>query len=104
MMTLMMMMLLICLCVCFSSQSGVVNIYSQKECVNSSSPKPLKCVMNLLTAATSLRFNPTSEILAIGSRSEDEATRLVSDTHSAVKKVFANVIVSDYYFFYLKLN
>ncbi|XP_053349383.1 U3 small nucleolar RNA-associated protein 18 homolog [Clarias gariepinus] len=69
------------------SQSGVVNIYSQKECVNSSSPKPLKCVMNLLTAATSLRFNPTSEILAISSRSEDEATRLV---HIPSFSVFSN--------------
>ncbi|XP_034154529.2 U3 small nucleolar RNA-associated protein 18 homolog [Pangasianodon hypophthalmus] len=69
------------------SQSGVVNIYSQKECVNSSSPKPLKCVMNLLTAATSLRFNPTSEILAIGSRAEDEANRLV---HIPSFSVFSN--------------
>ncbi|KAF5900024.1 U3 small nucleolar RNA-associated protein 18, partial [Clarias magur] len=69
------------------SQSGVVNIYSQKDCVNSSSPKPLKCVMNLLTAATSLRFNPTSEILAIGSRAEDEATRLV---HIPSFSVFSN--------------
>ncbi|XP_017309879.1 U3 small nucleolar RNA-associated protein 18 homolog [Ictalurus punctatus] len=70
------------------SQSGVVNIYSQKECVmNSSSPKPLKCVMNLLTAATSLRFNHTSEILAIGSRAEDEANRLV---HLPSFSVFSN--------------
>ncbi|XP_060713170.1 U3 small nucleolar RNA-associated protein 18 homolog [Tachysurus vachellii] len=69
------------------SQSGVVNIYSQKECVNSLSPKPLKCVMNLLTASTTLRFNPTSEILAIGSRSEDEAIRLV---HIPSFSVFSN--------------
>lgn len=34
--------------------------------------------MNLLTTATSLTFNPTSEILAIASRAEDEAARLVS--------------------------
>ncbi|KAK3512030.1 hypothetical protein QTP70_028114 [Hemibagrus guttatus] len=69
------------------SQSGVVNIYSQKDCVNTSSPKPLKCVMNLLTAATTLRFNPTSEILAIGSRAEDEAVRLV---HIPSFSVFSN--------------
>ncbi|KAK3532264.1 hypothetical protein QTP86_013897, partial [Hemibagrus guttatus] len=66
---------------------GVVNIYSQKDCVNTSSPKPLKCVMNLLTAATTLRFNPTSEILAIGSRTEDEAVRLV---HIPSFSVFSN--------------
>lgn len=62
---------------CFRSQSGVVNIYSQEACLSSANPKPLKAVMNLLTAATSLAFNPTSEILAIASREEDDAVRLV---------------------------
>ena len=61
----------------FSSQSGVVNIYSQEACLNSSNPKPLRAVMNLLTTASSLAFNPSSEILAIASRAEDEAVRLV---------------------------
>ncbi|XP_036421728.1 U3 small nucleolar RNA-associated protein 18 homolog [Colossoma macropomum] len=69
------------------SQSGVVNIYSQKTCLQESSPKPLKAVMNLLTAATSLRFNPNSEILAIASRAEDEANRLV---HIPSFTVFSN--------------
>lgn len=63
----------------FSSQSGVVNVYSQEACLNSANPKPLKAVMNLLTSATALTFNPTSEILAIASRAEDEAVRLVRD-------------------------
>lgn len=62
---------------CSSSQSGVVNIYSQEACLHSANPKPLKAVMNLLTSATSLTFNPSSEILAIASRAEDEAVRLV---------------------------
>ncbi|KAL6457699.1 hypothetical protein MHYP_G00346620 [Metynnis hypsauchen] len=69
------------------SQSGVVNIYSQKTCLKESSPKPLKAVMNLLTPATSLRFNPNSEILAIASRAEDEANRLV---HIPSFTVFSN--------------
>ncbi|KAL7830072.1 hypothetical protein SRHO_G00311990 [Serrasalmus rhombeus] len=69
------------------SQSGVVNIYSQKTCLQESSPKPLKAVMNLLTPATSLRFNPNSEILAIASRAEDEANRLV---HIPSFTVFSN--------------
>lgn len=59
------------------SQEGVVNIYSQQECVSSASPKPLRSVMNLLTSVTSLTFNPSSEILAVASRAEDEAVRLV---------------------------
>lgn len=63
---------------CLSSQAGVVNVYSQEACLNSTNPKPLRAVMNLLTSATSLAFNPTSEILAVASRVEDEAVRLVS--------------------------
>lgn len=56
----------------------MVNIYSQEACLSSSNPAPLRAVMNLLTSATALTFNPTSEILAIASRAEDEAVRLVS--------------------------
>ncbi|MEQ2159684.1 hypothetical protein GOODEAATRI_025551 [Goodea atripinnis] len=58
-----------------------------EACLNSSNPKPLRAVMNLLTSATSLRFNPTSEILAIASRVEDEAVRLV---HLSSLTVFSN--------------
>ncbi|XP_072225048.1 U3 small nucleolar RNA-associated protein 18 homolog isoform X2 [Leuresthes tenuis] len=73
------------------SQSGVVNIYSQEACLNSANPKPLKAVMNLLTTATSLAFNPSSEILAIASRAEDEAIRLV---HLSSLTVFSNFPVA----------
>ncbi|KAM4598104.1 U3 small nucleolar RNA-associated protein 18 homolog isoform 2-T2 [Polymixia lowei] len=73
------------------SQSGVVNVYSQKECLNSADPRPQKTIMNLLTPATSLAFNPYSEILAIASRAEDEAIRLV---HLPSLTVFSNFPVS----------
>uniref|UniRef100_A0A8C2ZNP1 U3 small nucleolar RNA-associated protein 18 homolog n=1 Tax=Cyclopterus lumpus TaxID=8103 RepID=A0A8C2ZNP1_CYCLU len=73
------------------SQSGVVNVYSQEACLNSANPKPLKAVMNLLTSATSMTFNPSSEILAIASRDEDEAVRLV---HMSSLTVFSNFPVS----------
>ncbi|XP_061740815.1 U3 small nucleolar RNA-associated protein 18 homolog [Nerophis ophidion] len=73
------------------SQAGVVNIYSQEACLNSANPRPLKAVMNLLTSVTSLTFNPTSEILAMASRAEDEAVRLV---HLASLSVFSNFPVS----------
>ncbi|KAI7789968.1 U3 small nucleolar RNA-associated protein 18 homolog isoform X2 [Triplophysa rosa] len=69
------------------SQSGVVNVYSQKDCLQNTEPKPLKAIMNLVTAATSLCFNNTSEILAIGSRADDEANRLV---HIPSFTVFSN--------------
>lgn len=73
------------------SESGVVNIYSQEACLNSANPKPLKAVMNLLTSATSLTFNPSSEILAVASRAEDEAVRLV---HMPSLTVFSNFPVA----------
>lgn len=73
------------------SQSGVVNVYSQEACLNSTNPKPLKAIMNLLTSATSLAFNPSSEILAIASRVEDEAARLV---HLPSLTVFSNFPVA----------
>ncbi|XP_058609059.1 U3 small nucleolar RNA-associated protein 18 homolog isoform X2 [Onychostoma macrolepis] len=69
------------------SQSGVVNIYSQQDCLQKLEPRPLKAVMNLVTAASSLCFNSTSEILAIGSRADDEANRLV---HLPSFTVFSN--------------
>uniref|UniRef100_UPI003AAAE6AF U3 small nucleolar RNA-associated protein 18 homolog n=1 Tax=Centroberyx gerrardi TaxID=166262 RepID=UPI003AAAE6AF len=73
------------------SQSGVVNVYSQEACLNSTKPRPLKAVMNLLTSATSLAFNPSSEILAVASRADDEAVRLV---HLPSLTVFSNFPVS----------
>ncbi|XP_062336775.1 U3 small nucleolar RNA-associated protein 18 homolog [Osmerus eperlanus] len=69
------------------SQSGVVNIYSQEACLRETNPKPLKAVMNLVNSATSLCFNPTSEILAIASRFDNEAVRLV---HLPSYTVFSN--------------
>uniref|UniRef100_A0A3Q4BD55 U3 small nucleolar RNA-associated protein 18 homolog n=1 Tax=Mola mola TaxID=94237 RepID=A0A3Q4BD55_MOLML len=73
------------------SHSGVVNLYSQEACLNSANPKPLRAVKNLLTPATSLTFNPSSEILAIASRAEDEAVRLV---HLRSLTVFSNFPVT----------
>ncbi|KAM9474215.1 U3 small nucleolar RNA-associated protein 18 homolog [Salvelinus alpinus] len=69
------------------SAAGVVNVYSQEECMRQNNPKPLKTIMNLVTSATSLRFNPTTEILAIASRADDEAARLV---HIPSFTVFSN--------------
>ncbi|XP_042601303.1 U3 small nucleolar RNA-associated protein 18 homolog [Cyprinus carpio] len=59
------------------SQSRVVNIYSEQDCLQKLEPRPLKAIMNLVTAASSLCFNSTSEILAIGSRADNEANQLL---------------------------
>ncbi|MBN3310808.1 UTP18 protein, partial [Amia calva] len=69
------------------SNSGVVNIYSQEGFFKESNPKPVKALMNLVTSATSLSFNPTTEILAIASSLEDEAIKLV---HIPSFTVFSN--------------
>ncbi|XP_020031549.1 U3 small nucleolar RNA-associated protein 18 homolog [Castor canadensis] len=69
------------------SNSGVVNIYNQDSCLQETNPKPIKAVMNLVTGATALTFNPTTEILAIASRKMKEAIRLV---HLPSCTVFSN--------------
>ncbi|XP_077413503.1 U3 small nucleolar RNA-associated protein 18 homolog [Vanacampus margaritifer] len=79
------------------SQAGVVNVYSQEACLNSTNPTPLKAIMNLLTPATALTFNPSAEILAIASRHQDEAAKLV---HVPSLSVFSNFPVSKRKFVY----
>lgn len=60
-----------------SSASGVVNLYTTDVCLRASRPKPVKAIMNLVTAATCVTFNPTTEILAVASCEADEAVKLV---------------------------
>lgn len=61
----------------FSSVSGVVNLYTTDVCLKENHPKPVKAIMNLVTSATSVTFNPTTEILAVASNEADEAVKLV---------------------------
>lgn len=69
------------------SVSGVVNLYTTDVCVKESHPKPVKAIMNLVTSATSVTFNPTTEILAVASNEADEAVKLV---HIPSYTVFSN--------------
>ncbi|NXF65556.1 UTP18 protein, partial [Ciccaba nigrolineata] len=59
------------------SASGVVNLYTTDVCLKESHPKPVKAIMNLVTSATCVTFNPTTEILAVASCETDEAVKLV---------------------------
>ncbi|NXN09899.1 UTP18 protein, partial [Indicator maculatus] len=59
------------------SASGVVNLYATDACLKASHPKPVKAIMNLVTSATCVTFNPTTEILAVASCEADEAVKLV---------------------------
>ncbi|KAM4691840.1 U3 small nucleolar RNA-associated protein 18 homolog [Rhinophrynus dorsalis] len=69
------------------SNSGVVNIYSHDDCLQDKNPKPLKSIMNLVTAATSMIFNSKTEILAVASNKTNEAVKLV---HIPSFSVFSN--------------
>ncbi|XP_065708690.1 U3 small nucleolar RNA-associated protein 18 homolog [Patagioenas fasciata] len=69
------------------SASGVVNLYTTDVCLKENHPKPVKAIMNLVTSATCVTFNPTTEILAVASREADEAVKLV---HIPSYTVFSN--------------
>ncbi|XP_065549454.1 U3 small nucleolar RNA-associated protein 18 homolog [Lathamus discolor] len=69
------------------SASGVVNLYTTDGCLKEHRPKPVKAIMNLVTSATCVTFNPTTEILAVASRETDEAVKLV---HIPSYTVFSN--------------
>ncbi|KAM6403469.1 U3 small nucleolar RNA-associated protein 18 homolog [Rhynochetos jubatus] len=69
------------------SASGVVNLYTTDVCLKENHPKPVKAIMNLVTSATCVTFNPTTEILAVASGETDEAVKLV---HIPSYTVFSN--------------
>ncbi|KAK2170425.1 hypothetical protein LSH36_3g28021 [Paralvinella palmiformis] len=68
------------------SSSGVVNIYDE-GCLMGKYPKPLRAVMNLTTACTSMVFNSTTEILALASNSAEKGVKMV---HMPSLTVFSN--------------
>lgn len=69
------------------SAQGVVNIYNYENCLNSKIPVPEKIIYNLTTKITTSKFNPSSEILAIGSDEVNDALRMV---HFPSSTVFEN--------------
>jgi U3 small nucleolar RNA-associated protein 18 len=69
------------------SDSGVVNVYRRQDVIANHSPTPEKIVLNLTTTVTSVKFNPTSEILAMTSEVKDNAVKLL---HLPSMTVFAN--------------
>lgn len=69
------------------SAQGVVNLYDTKAVLENQSPTPLKIVMNLVTSVTSLKFNPTSEILSAASVDKHNAFKML---HVPSFTVFSN--------------
>ncbi|POI34904.1 hypothetical protein CIB84_001340 [Bambusicola thoracicus] len=76
------------------SVSGVVNLYTTDVCLKENHPKPVKAIMNLVTSATSVTFNPTTEILAVASNEADEAVKLVETLFRFLKDTGENGLVS----------
>lgn len=60
------------------SNQGIVNIYDMNSVMNKKQPEPLKVINNISkTPITNLKFNPTSEILALSSSEKDNAFKLI---------------------------
>lgn len=74
------------------SRQGVVNIYDLRHSLTTSTPKPLKAVMNLTTAITSVKFNSTSEILAMSSNAVNDAVRMVHFPSGLVFNNFPGIL------------
>lgn len=68
------------------SKEGIVNIYETAN-LNSAEPFPLKTISNLTTKISTLKFNPTTEILAIASNACPNAAKMV---HIPSYNVFMN--------------
>ncbi|CAL1284702.1 unnamed protein product [Larinioides sclopetarius] len=69
------------------SDCGVVNIYDTRTIYDTPSPQPMKVLLNLTTEITNMKFNCTSEILAMSSSFKPEALKLV---HFPSLTVFSN--------------
>ncbi|RWS31146.1 U3 small nucleolar RNA-associated protein 18-like protein [Leptotrombidium deliense] len=69
------------------SDAGVVNVYNYNDVLSKTDPIPAKTLMNLTTEITGLKFNHTSELLAMCSSHKAESIRCV---HFPTKTVFSN--------------
>ncbi|KAK9701360.1 hypothetical protein QE152_g30654 [Popillia japonica] len=69
------------------SAEGVVNVYDIADLTVTKTPKPKKIVLNLTTAITDLKFNSSSELLALSSVEVDTSVRLL---HLGSLTVFNN--------------
>ncbi|KAK2718117.1 U3 small nucleolar RNA-associated protein 18 homolog [Artemia franciscana] len=69
------------------SSVGIVNIYDTTKIISSATPKPERILSNLVTSVNGLKFNSTSEMLAMSSSEKENSVRLV---HFPSYTVFSN--------------
>ncbi|OQV23147.1 U3 small nucleolar RNA-associated protein 18-like protein [Hypsibius exemplaris] len=72
--------------VAVGSNTGVVNVYETRSVLHGKTV-PVKTVLNLTTSITCLKFNPTSELLAMGSNYTHAGLKLL---HLGEMQVVAN--------------
>ncbi|XP_068212188.1 U3 small nucleolar RNA-associated protein 18 homolog [Palaemon carinicauda] len=72
------------------SRSGIVNIYDSSM-LSTIEPAPVKVLTNLTTRVTDLRFNSTSEVLAMASDRKPNAVKLVHFPSMTVFENFPNL-------------
>lgn len=69
------------------SAQGVVNLYNMEDVLQHKLPKPRKTILNLTTSINNLKFNPSSEILALSSAEVQNSIKLF---HIGSATVFSN--------------
>ena len=65
-----------------SSSAGVVNLYSADAARKSATPAPLRALMSLTTRVDGVLFNHDSQIMAIASKRNKDAFKLVRTSQS----------------------
>ena len=74
--------------VAIGNNNRIVNIYDRSVFApETTHPKPIKTVENLITSISSLVFNPDGQLLCIASRAKRDALRLV---HLPSGSVYSN--------------
>jgi U3 small nucleolar RNA-associated protein 18 len=69
------------------SDGGVVNLYTMAGALASARPQPARAFMNVTTPISLLRFNGDGQALALGSRQQRDALRLVRRAARAPRPV-----------------
>ncbi|CAI2347621.1 unnamed protein product [Caenorhabditis sp. 36 PRJEB53466] len=69
------------------SDTGIVNVYSGRDCRASATPRPLFNVSNLVTSVSAVAFNADAQLMAICSNVKENQVRLV---HMASHSTFKN--------------
>lgn len=69
------------------SAEGVVNLYNTEDVLSNGLPKPRKSIFNLTTKITDLKFNASSEMLAMSSVAIENSVKLF---HLGSNTVFSN--------------